>query len=100
VSSWREKVRPDDLPGDLALVAQELGTETAIRLAERFGGVHLYIVQAGSVLYAAKARWVLDHPEIPPRDAALATGLSERQVYRLRAGAGVEDKGPSLPFSG
>jgi len=78
--NWYDGVTPDDLPGDLGLVAQECGVETAIRMAEALGGMKIYILKPESVLMPLKKAFIRTHREVPIRDLVLLTRLSETTV--------------------
>lgn len=81
---WTKDLTPDDFPGDLRLVAQECGVTVALLLAERMRGTQLYITSADRILMPRKEAFVLDHMgDMSVKELALATGLSERQVYNI-----------------
>lgn len=81
--NWYDEIRPEDLPGDLSDIANTLGMEVAVRVAEEFGGGHLYVPQAESVMSRAKKRFIKANRQMEPRELARTTGYSERQVYRI-----------------
>jgi len=80
---WYEGIKPEDLPGDLSDIANTLGMDVAVRVAESFGGGHLYIPQAVSVMSKAKKRFIVENRHLKPRELGRLTGYSERQVYRI-----------------
>jgi len=89
---WAIDLIPEDLPGDLRLVATHCGVDVALSLADKMGGVHLYITKAENALMPRKKKYVVEHfTGNNHRDLALATGLSEREVYKILA-ATQEDK--------
>ncbi len=81
---WFEGMRPEDLPGDLELVARECGMEVALSLAEKMGSVSIYIRPLDGLISRKKEDYILrnfdgsNHKEL-----AIATGYSERWVYEI-----------------
>jgi len=95
---WYEGLKPGDLPGDLRDVAELIGMATAVRLAEKLGGAHLYVPQAESAFASAKKRYISENRNRSVRDLSRETGYSERQVYRILEELKEEDKQASLPL--
>ena len=79
---WHDGLAPDDLPGDLHLVATECGMDVAVALAEKMGGVQIYITRADGLVSDKKKEYIIanfngrNHKEL-----AIATGWSERYIY-------------------
>lgn len=81
---WLEGLKPDDLPGDLQLVAQQCGMEVAIKLAEKMGSVGIYIRPIDSLIAKKKEEYIKRHFNgINHKELALQTGISERWVYEI-----------------
>lgn len=51
-----DEIRIDDLPSDLRAVAEIVGLEGAVRLAEALGGAPIYIPTHDSVMRASRDR--------------------------------------------
>ena len=62
-------VRPEDLTGDLQIVASSLGLDAAVSLAVNCAGLNLYV--SGRCLNAARIRWAREQ---------LAAGKSRKSV--------------------
>ncbi len=97
MKDWRELVKVEDLPGDLAHVARIIGVEAAVKLAEELGGGTIYVPQAQSAVSAAKQRFILSHAEalarneITIRDLRMLTGISDKQIARYLSGTDKAD---------
>ncbi len=82
--SWFDGMTPEDLPGDLQLVARECGMDVAFKLAEKLGGIHIYIRPLKSLLVKKKKEFVIknfngaNHKEL-----AVAIGCTERYIYQI-----------------
>lgn len=73
-----EYVHPEDLSGDLQIVARSLGMKAAISMAVNCAGLNLYI--SGRSLNAARARWAQTQLASGKsrKDVASRLGVSER----------------------
>lgn len=81
---WIAELKPEELPGDLQLVAQECGIDVAIRLAEKMGGVSIYIRPIDSLLAQKKEAYIIKHFNgSNHKELAIATRYSERWVYEV-----------------
>ena len=83
-------VAPEDLTGDLALVAQECGMDTALKLWDGMKGTVVSVPKNG--LRRAVERYVRTY--YTGRNAselAVRCGISERQVYAILEGAPVKN---------
>lgn len=81
---WLDGLKPEDLPGDLQLVAHECGLDVAIKLAEKMGGVGIYIRPVDSLIAKKKEEYIKKHFNgANHKELAIATGLSERWVYEI-----------------
>ena len=81
---WIKELKPDDLPGDLQLVAQECGMDVAIRLAEKMGSISIYIRPIDSLIAQKKEEYIKKHFNgSNHKELAIATGYSERWVYEV-----------------
>lgn len=71
-------VRPEDLSGDLQLVARSLGVKVAASIAVNCAGLNLYI--SGRSLNAARIRWAQEQLKAGKsrKDVASRLGVSER----------------------
>ena len=87
---WLEYIQVEQLSEDYKLVAQIIGLEQTVKLAQGLStGVHLYLKNPDRLFQAAKEAYVrtvlAKHPGTDRRRLALETGLSERHVYDLAA---------------
>lgn len=77
-------VTPEDLNGDLAIVAEQCGLDVAVRLVQHMGGTQLSLPK-----YALKRtarRFIRTHYDgTNAKMLALATGMTERFVYDVVA---------------
>ncbi len=84
---WLETIKPEDLPGDLQLVASECGVDLAINLAEKMGGSKIYVNPLESVLAAKKKEFVLKNfTGDNVKQLAVATRYTEQSIYRILRG--------------
>lgn len=83
--NWSEGITAEDLPeGDLRLIAESCGMEVALSLAERMGGMQLYIRNIDAVLNRKKEDFVIRNAgNFSRRELARKTGCTERWVYRV-----------------
>lgn len=87
MAEWIKELKPDDLPGDLQLVAQECGMEVAITLAEKLGSIAIYIRPIDRLMSKQKAKYIKEHFNgNNHKELAIATGYSERWVYEILTG--------------
>jgi len=83
-TDWHEGLSPDDLPGDLQIIAQECGMDVAVSLAEKLGGMKLYIPQPNVVTLERKKQFIREnYTTLSVREFILATGLSEATVRAI-----------------
>ena len=81
---WFDDIKPEDLPGDLQLVAQECGMEVALSLAENMGSVQIYVRPLNGLISKKKEEHILQHFDgSNHKELAIATGYSERWVYEI-----------------
>jgi hypothetical protein len=83
-------VQPEDLAGDMALVAQECGLETAVRLWLGMKGTSVSVPK--NALNKAIERFVRERYD--GRNApllAVSCGISERQVYVIMEKAPIKN---------
>lgn len=84
IEKWFEGMKPEDLEGDLQLVARECGMAVALLLAEKLPGVQIYVRGQNGLVTKKKEEYVIknfdggNHKEL-----AVATGYSERWVYEI-----------------
>lgn len=71
-------VRPEDLSGDLQIVARSLGIKAAASMAVNCAGLNLYI--SGRSLNAARVRWAQEQLKagMSRKDIASRLGVTER----------------------
>ena len=87
----------DDLPGDLREIAESIAEEwpdkavaITLHLYARFPKVHVYFHNTDGLLKKHREAWIRSLPRkqgnnrISARDIALVTGLSEREVEKIR----------------
>ena len=79
-------MKPEELPGDLQLVARECGMDVAIRLGAKLSSISIYIRSIDSLVSARKKDFVRknfngsNHKEL-----AIAVQWSERYIYNILA---------------
>ncbi len=84
--NWFDGMDPEDLQGDLQLVARECGMEVALSLAEKLGSIHIYVRPLDALISARKKEFIrknftgANHKEL-----AIAVGWSERYIYEILA---------------
>lgn len=84
---WTEDLKADDLPGDLQLVAQQCGIDVAVCLAEKMGSVSIYIRPVDGLVATKKEAYIRKHFNGGNhKELAIATGYSERWVYKILEG--------------
>ncbi len=82
--NWYDGMTADDLPGDLRLVARECGVNIAIALAEKLGGINIYIRPLKSLESVRKKEFIAKHFDgTNHKELAIATGYCEQQIYRI-----------------
>lgn len=96
MKDWRDHIKTEDLPGDLGVIAEELGLDAALKLAARFGGGQLYIPQASSAVLAAKHLFIAANPLMTIKTLRMSTGLSDQTIIRIRSKQKIEDSQSSL----
>ncbi|WP_428562338.1 MAG: Mor transcription activator family protein [Solidesulfovibrio sp. DCME] len=83
-------VTPDDLEGDIALVAEQCGIDVAVILVMKVGGTQLSVPRYA--LKRAAVRYIRAHYDgTNAKILALATGMTERFVYDAVASAPVKN---------
>lgn len=81
---WIKDLKPEDLPGDLQLVAIHCGMDVAIKLAEKMGSIRIYIRPIDGIVSEKKREYVVkyftgnNHKEL-----AIVVGSSEEWIYRV-----------------
>ena len=82
--NWMEDLKPEDLPGDLKIVAQGCGMDVALSLAEKMGGVQIYIRPVEKLVSRKKEEYVRKHfTGRNHKELAVATGYSVPWVYKI-----------------
>jgi hypothetical protein len=82
-------VTPEDLGGDIGLVAEQCGVDVAVQLVQRMGGTQISVPKYA--LKAAAIRYIRDHYDgTNAKLLVLATGMTERFVYDALATAPVK----------
>lgn len=83
-------VTPEDLEGDIGLVAEQCGIDVAVRLVLRVGGTQLSVPKYA--LKRAAIRFIRAHYDgTNAKILALATGMTERFVYDALANAPIKN---------
>ena len=102
--TWTDYITIDQLPEDYQIIANAIGLEATIALAEALPSVYIYLKSPGKLFKPAKVEYVLDRyanagPDAPfnHRRVALETGLSIREVYDIVEQRREESKQLSLP---
>jgi hypothetical protein len=73
-------VTPEDLGGDMGLVAEQCGVDTVVRLVARLGGMQLSVPKYA--LKRSAIRYIRAHYDgTNAKVLAMATGMTERFVY-------------------
>lgn len=81
---YLKMVKIEELPERYMEVAQVIGVENMVRLAEKFPGVPLYFKQPDKILFQAKRDYILDNfTGSNRRELALDTGLPLATVYKI-----------------
>ncbi len=84
--NWFDGMKPEELPGDLQLVARECGMEVALKLAERMGGVGIYVRPLDSLISSKKKEFVRRHFDgANHKELAITVHWSERYIYEILA---------------
>ncbi len=84
--NWLDGLKPEDIKGDLGIIAQRCGMEVAIMLSRELGGINVYIGQLKSLEAVKKKEYILANFDGQNyKELALATGYTEEQIYRIVA---------------
>jgi hypothetical protein len=82
-------VTPEDLGGDIGLVAEQCGVDVAVQLVQRMGGTQISVPKYA--LKQAAIRYIRAHYDgSNAKLLVLATGMTERFVYDALATAPVK----------
>ena len=82
--SWANGLTPDDFPGDLKLVATECGVDVAILMADKLGGLNLYVRNADSLFKDRKEEYIIKNSNgANVKQLAIDTNWSERQIRKV-----------------
>lgn len=82
--NWIEDLTVDELPGDLKLVGKACGISVALALAEKMGGMQIYIRPIKNLKARKKAEYIkknftgANHKEL-----AIDTGYSIPWIYKI-----------------
>ncbi len=83
-AKYLEYLQIDQLPERYQEVANVIGAEAMVKLAEAFPGVPIYLKKADRILYPAKRAYVLDKfTGANHRRLALDTGLPLPTIYEI-----------------
>ena len=83
-------VQPEDLGGDMGLVASQCGLDVAVRLVQAMGGTQLSVPKYA--LKKAAVRFIrANYTGVNAKSLALATGMTERFVYDAVATATIKN---------
>lgn len=89
-------ITPEDLEGDIGLIAEQCGVRVAVMLVQRVGGTQLSVPKYA--FKRAAVRYIRAHYDGTNAKAlALATGMTERFVYDVVANAPVRKDQNLLP---
>ncbi len=98
MKNWTEDIKAGDLPGLLKPIADVIGIDATLKLAEGFGGGEIYLSKAEGVILDAKRKFILDNPKMTVQELRILTKYSDRQIIRIRNNGSVE-KAASLQES-
>ena len=103
MSEWRPSI--EELPGDLKDIAESIAeqwpdqaVDITLHLYARFPQVHVYFRNYNGLRKGHRDAWIkslprLDQGErITARDLAIVTGLSEREIEKIRPSIKSKDK--------
>ena len=89
-------VQPEDLGGDMGLVASQCGLDVAVRLVQAMGGTQLSVPKYA--LKRAAVRFIrAQYDGTNAKSLALATGMTERFVYDAVASGTIKKDQQLLP---
>ena len=89
-------VTPEDLEGDIGLVAEQCGIDVAVNLVMKVGGTQLSVPKYA--LKRAAIRYIRAHYDgTNAKKLAMATGMTERFVYDAVATAAIKKDQNLLP---
>lgn len=77
---------PDDLPGDLRLIADVVGVENAVKLSNSFRGCTLYLRNIDPILKRKRNTEIrnnYDRGDVRVKDLAIKYKLSKRQIENI-----------------
>ena len=87
---WRDYIKVEQLPDDYQMIANVIGLENTIKLAQALPKIYIYFVGPDKSFKPAKVEYILARyakagPESPfnHRQIALETGLSIREIYEI-----------------
>jgi len=77
-----KEITLEDMPGDMRLVAESLGIETAINLMREFAGVTFSVPRLGFKKFMS--RYIIsNYTGSNARQLALKFGVTERTIYEI-----------------
>lgn len=80
---WLKDIRMEDLPESYREMAELIGLEHTITLAQHYNKQGFYFSGIDALISAKKREFILRHRGRPARELARLTGWSERQVYNV-----------------
>ncbi len=84
--TWVDMLKPEELPGDLQLVAEACGMDVAIRLAENLNSMQLYISSIDRLISKKKQEYIIENfTGSNHKQLALETRYSLKWVYKILA---------------
>ena len=90
--AWAEGITVDNFTGDLHLVAQECGVETALVLAEKIGGMYVYVKKSDELLMPIKKSYIRKNREKGIRALIIETRLCETTIRNILREIEADDK--------
>lgn len=81
---WLKELKPEDMLGDLHLVAVHCGIDVALKLAEKMGSIRIYIRPLEDHIKGKKREYIIKHfTGNNHKELAIAVGSSEEWVYQV-----------------
>ena len=98
MEEWLSEIDPKELGGIMGQIAELIGLEATLKLAQTFGGANLYIPKPDLLLASMRDRRIRDEYRQGKtvRELALRYNLSESWVREVLAKSGIQTGQMSL----
>ena len=84
MQNWIDEISVDDLPEEYRIIADIIGLENTLKLAEYVGGLQFYFRKLDTFIARKKEEYIRKHFNgRNHKELARATGYSERWVYEI-----------------